>query len=140
MTRHAKKSLLSLSVIGLLLAAEAAYSFAAAHDIRLLFFYRQHCKWCRMMDDVLDDPAIRQILQENVQTMKIDVYGRERTGTDGATGAELAKKYNVFGVPTLIFLGARQEELLRVPGVLTKEDFRDLLCEYVAAGSGFCRK
>ena len=92
------------------------------------------------MDSVLDDPSIKKILQDNVNVEKIDIYGTARLGGEGRTGSELKRKYGVFGIPTLIFMGTGNKELLRIPGVLTKEDFKDLVCHQIGIKSVFCAK
>ncbi len=125
-------------VLGLLLLAPAAYG--ASGKVKLLFFYRKSCKWCGMMDSVIDDPSIKNILQGNVSLEKINIYGTRKLAGEGLTGTELKRKYAVFGIPTLIFIGAGGRELLRIPGVLTKEDFRDLVCHHAGIKSAFCGK
>ena len=125
-----KKLLLSIFCL-FLGTLEAVPLCNASGGIKLLFFYREDCKWCRMMEQVVDDPSIRKILLENTQMIRVDIYGKERPASEGLTGAELTKKYRVAGVPTLIFMSGGQEELLRIPGVVTKEDFKDLLCHQV---------
>ncbi len=84
-----------------------------------------------MMDAVLEDPAIQKVLHGNVIMRKIDIYGTERPASGGPTGNELKDQYRVVWIPTVIFLGAGNKELLRIPGVVTKEDFQDLLCQHV---------
>ena len=84
-----------------------------------------------MMDEVISDPSIKDILNENVDTIMINASGEETLPAQGMTGNELARKYRIRGIPTLIFLGPGRQELLRIPGVLTREDFRDLLCNQV---------
>lgn len=132
-----KKILLAI-FCSLLLVMEIAPAYGASSDIKMLFFYRDNCKWCSMMDQVIDDPSIKNILQENAQILKIDIYGKEKLASEGATGVELKKKYRVFWIPTVVFMGAGQE-VLRIPGVVTKEDFRDLLCQNVGMRA-FCSK
>lgn len=84
-----------------------------------------------MMDKIISDPSIKDILGENVNTIMINASGEEMLHDQGMTGSQLKRKYRVRGIPTLIFLGPARQELLRIPGVLTKEDFRDLLCNQV---------
>lgn len=118
----------------------AAPAYGAEGGIRLLFFYRHSCRWCRMMDDVINDPSIKPILHENVRVEKIDIYGVKKLDGWGLTGAQLKERYKVFGIPTLIFMDRGGKELLRVPGVLTKEDFKDLVCNHVGISSADCVK
>lgn len=80
------------------------------------------------MDDVLNDPSIQNILKRNTDIVKVNIHGS--VITEGKlTETELAKKYSIKAVPTLIFFNTSSEELLRVPGALTKEDFRSLICD-----------
>ncbi len=114
----------------LLLLALSAPAYGSS-GVNLLFFYQARCKWCKLMDEVINDPSIKDILRENANVIKIDAFGKDKLPGQGMTGSELARKYRVLGTPTLIFLGAGRQELLRIPGVLTKEDFKDLLCSQV---------
>ncbi len=107
-------------------------SVAGAADIKLMYFYEKGCNWCALMDNVLNDPSIRGILQQDTNVLKIDVHGVERIKGEGLTGSELAKKYGIRGTPTVIFLSAQGKELLRIPGAVTRDDFNDLLCNYVS--------
>ena len=73
------------------------------------------------MNDVLSDSTVEKVI-ENIETLKVDVKSaslREK---------ELINFYGVRGVPTLIFI-SNNEELLRIPGAITKDDFLDLLCK-----------
>lgn len=84
-----------------------------------------------MMDEIISDPSVKDILRENVDTIMINASGEQKLHDRGMTGSQLARKYRVRGIPTLIFLGPARQELLRIPGALTKEDFRDVLCNQV---------
>ncbi|HHN66250.1 MAG TPA: thioredoxin family protein, partial [Nitrospirae bacterium] len=55
------------------------------------------------------------------------------------TEEELAKEYRIKGVPTIVFLNSQGEEFLRIPGLLSKEDFIDLLCSYVTGAKQGCK-
>ncbi len=133
--------LLFLLSFGLyLVSAWMTPAYGASGNIKLMFFYREDCKWCRMMDAVLDDPTIKKILQGNVRIEKINIYGTAKVDGEGLPGTELKRKYGVFGIPTFIFISADNGQLLRIPGVLTKEDFKDLICTRVGIKSAFCAK
>jgi thioredoxin-related protein len=134
------KKLLPTIFFSFLMVTEAAPTFGASGGTKLLFFYQENCKWCRMMDEVIDDPSITRILRENAQIIKVDIHGQEKLASEGLTGVELKKKYRVFWIPTLIFMGSAPKELLRIPGVVTKEDFRDLICHEVGMKSSLCAK
>ncbi|MEJ2683187.1 MAG: thioredoxin fold domain-containing protein [Candidatus Sulfobium sp.] len=128
---HLKETAKGASVLCLTLLVLSAPAYASAKNVSLLFFYRPGCRWCRMMDEVIRDPSIKDILRENVSTIMINTAGEEKLPGQGMTGSELARKYRVRGIPTLIFLGPGKQELLRIPGLLTRGDFRDLLCSQV---------
>ncbi len=80
------------------------------------------------MDDILNDSSIKNILQRNTNIIKVNVHG-SMIKEGELTEKELAKKYNIKAVPTLIFLNTSSDELLRIPGALTKKDFRSLICD-----------
>lgn len=106
-------------------------AIAAAADIKLIYFYEKGCKWCERMDNVMNEKSIKSILQGNVDIIKINVHGRKMVHEVGMSEKNMVRKYRITGVPTVIFLNAREKELLRIPGAVTKEDFKDLLCNYV---------
>ncbi len=134
-----KKILLTI-FCSFLMVMETAPAFGASGDIKMLFFYQKNCKWCRMMDEVIEDPSITKILRNNAHVIKVDIHGEEKLASEGLTGTELKKKYRISWIPTLVFLGSGPKELLRIPGVVTKEDFRDLLCHEVGIKSTLCAK
>ncbi len=101
-----------------------------ATEIKLLYFYIDGCSWCQKMDKMLEDSSIKRILS-NTTLIKVKVNGKKIIDGD-KTEEQLAKQYNIKGVPTIVFLDSRGEEFLRVPGLLSKKDFRDVLCNYVS--------
>ncbi|HDO23260.1 MAG TPA: hypothetical protein ENG86_10530 [Nitrospirae bacterium] len=105
-------------------------SLSFSYNIKLLYFYENGCRWCAKMDEVLKDASIKRILNKNTDITRIDVKGEKKTFA-GISERELTKRYNVKGVPTLIFFNSMRKEILRIPGVLTKPDFKDILCKYV---------
>jgi thioredoxin-related protein len=106
-------------------------SVAAASDIKVLYFYEEGCRWCERMDSIMNDSSIKSILLRNADIIRVDVHGGRKMRKMGMPEKDLAKKYRIIGTPTVIFLNANGEELLRVPGAVTKEDFKYLLCNYV---------
>ncbi len=103
-------------------------SVCYASEVRLVYFYERGCRWCSYMDDILNDSSIKNILQRNTNIIKVNVHG-SMIKEGELTEKELAKKYNIKAVPTLIFLNTSSDELLRIPGALTKKDFRSLICD-----------
>lgn len=112
-----------------LVALFPVYSINAA-EVKLLYFYIDGCSWCEKMDKILEDSSIKRILSNTI-LVRIKVNGKKRIDGD-KTEEQLAKQYNIKGVPTIVFLDSRGEELLRLPGLLSKEDFMDVLCNYVS--------
>lgn len=96
---------------------------AMAANLKMVYFYAKSCGWCKQMNAVLSDPVIKTVLSRNAEEMRIDIKSTDRKDR------ELVNKYAVRGVPTIIFLNDKSEELLRIPGLLTKKDFLDLICE-----------
>ena len=134
--RTMTKRVIAAFIFMLLLTAPA---YAA--NLKLLFFYRDNCKWCALMEQVINEPSIKEILRNSADVIKVDVFGNRKIAGEGVTGTELAGKYGVMGTPTLVFLGPGKREVMRVPGVLTKEDFKDLLCRQVRGiNRVFCAK
>jgi len=131
-----RKLSISVMVLMLILLSGLRSNLYAA-DIKMLYFYQEGCPWCAIMDKVLQDITIKSILEQNTEIDRIDIKGETMTA-EGLTGKELAKKYNVWGVPTLIFFDSSKKEIIRVPGVLSKEDFRDVLCENIGAYKTAC--
>ncbi len=118
---------LLVTIIIALWAVPAATATGAA-EVKLIYFYDRGCHWCRLMDEVLKDPSIRGILERNTDIIRVDVHSRSVVEGEGLTGKELVTKHGVKGAPTFIFLSPEGEELLRIPGAVTREDFKDLLC------------
>ncbi len=108
-----------------------------AKEVRMLYFYVNNCRWCKKMEKVLEDKDIRNILS-NTEIKKINVTGKKLV-YDKKTEREVTRLYNVKGVPTVVFVDAKGHEIFRVPGLLTKEDFKDILCNYVRLRSSNCK-
>ncbi len=122
------RNLLKMSFVLITFYFITTSNAANALESKLIYFYESGCKWCAYMDEVLNDSSIKNILLKNTDFIRVDVHGKG-TIEGELTEKELARKYKVNSVPTLIFLNTNSEELLRVPGAITKEDFRSLLCD-----------
>ncbi len=81
----------------------------------LVDFYADWCVWCKTLDSTTyRDPAVVRMLDESMVPLKIDVdHG----------GRDLARKWGVSGLPTILVLGPDGKELGRIPGYLPAKDF-----------------
>ncbi|KAA2217400.1 thioredoxin [Maribacter flavus] len=82
----------------------------------LVDFYATWCGPCQLMHPILDD--VKKEVGENASILKIDVDKNQ----------ELAAKYQVRGVPTLMIF-KDGEQLFRQSGVLQKKELVKLLEE-----------
>ena len=78
-------------------------------------FYADWCVWCKTLDSTTyKDPAVVKYLTTEVVPLKIDVdHG----------GRELARRWRVSGLPTILIVSADGKELGRIPGYLPAKDF-----------------
>ncbi len=118
----------------LIFTATALY----AKEVRMLYFYVNNCRWCKKMEEVLKDKEIKRILS-HTKIKKINVTG-EKLVYDKKTEKEVTRLYKVKGVPTVVFVDSAGKEIFRVPGLLTKDDFKDILCNYVKVENINCKR
>ncbi len=111
--------------------------FANPKEIKTLYFYVDGCSWCKKLDQILKDKHIKKIISET-EFIKINIKGK-KVVYDKKTEEELTRYYHVKGVPTLVFVNQRWKEVFRVPGLLSKEDLKDVLCTYIAALKRACK-
>ncbi len=81
----------------------------------LVDFYADWCVWCKTLDSTTyKDPAVAKLLAEKMVPLKVDVdHG----------GRELARRWGVSGLPTILVLSPDGKELGRIPGYLPAKDF-----------------
>ncbi len=103
----------------------------AGNTTMLLFFYRDGCPWCARMEKILQEPDMMHMLDQQVRIVRINVQGRKKDTPLGMSEASAVRRFKVSGTPTLIFQSAEGKELLRIPGALSKEDFLDVVCQYI---------
>jgi len=85
----------------------------------MIDFYADWCSWCRKLDeDTYSDPEVGKASAQLIN-IKMDTATKE--------GRELARKYRVRGLPTIIFLYSTGEEMGRVIGYRPPEVFLEIL-------------
>lgn len=97
----------------------------AENKIVMIDFYTDWCKWCVELDKkVYTNPEVAGFANTYQINWKIDAEKGE--------GVELAKKYNVSGYPTIVFVDGSGEEIDRIIGYLPAKDFLVLMREFAA--------
>jgi len=71
------------------------------------------------------------LLRRHAKIIRINIQGRKRISFLRQSGVEAAKKFKVYGTPTIIFMSVAGKELLRIPGALNRQDFLDVICRYL---------
>lgn len=85
----------------------------------MIDFYADWCSWCRKLDeDTYSDPEVGKASAQLIN-IKMDTATKE--------GGELARRYRVRGLPTIIFLYSSGEEMGRVIGYRPPEVFLEIL-------------
>ena len=88
----------------------------------ILDFYADWCIPCHELDQfTYSDPKVFTALQP-FRRIKIDT-----TSVDDDETREVLRRFDIFGVPTIIFLNAKGLEVssLRMNGFVTPEEFMD---------------
>jgi thioredoxin-related protein len=111
---------------------------AAKHGKRLmLYFWLEGCPYCQRMTSVtFRDPAVLERLQRSFVPVGLNIRGdRDIAWTDGAMLTEklLAARLQVRGTPTIVFLDAKGEIVLRRVGYVEPAQFARLLDELSTA-------
>lgn len=93
---------------------------SAQKSNKLLFvdFYANWCGYCKELDEkTYPDPAVQQRLTQKYVSVKVDVD----------QNPDLASKYSVYGLPTLIVMDANGNEIKRVEGYQTPSELLSIL-------------
>lgn len=96
----------------------------------LVDVYTDWCGWCKRMDrDVYARPEVREYLQGNFVTVKLDAEATTPVPYEGHpfTARSLSARFRVTGYPTTIFLKPDGEYLVKVPGYVESSRFLLLL-------------
>jgi thioredoxin-related protein/predicted negative regulator of RcsB-dependent stress response len=89
----------------------------------MIDFFTDWCKWCVELDKkVYTNPEVAGFANTYQINWKIDAEKGE--------GVDLAKKYNVSGYPTIVFVDANGDEVDRIIGYLPAKDFLALMKEF----------
>lgn len=83
------------------------------------------------MDEILKKPKMERLLVGHIRVFRIDVQGQAKIPVLGKTGVDLARKFKIYKIPTIIVLGTEEKVLLRIPGALSEEDFLEVVSQYV---------
>ncbi len=108
----------------------------AKRDFSVLFIFTSRCVYCEMLqNDVLTDSAIIQVLGESFNSAKInlDVDTQLVYFDSTVTSSYFKELYDIWGVPTSIFLSRDGSELWKAVGLPDRDFFFQLLCD-VRAG------
>lgn len=93
---------------------------AAQKSNKLVFvdFYADWCKYCQELDEkTYPDPGVQQSLAQKYVTVKVNVD----------KNPDLATKYKIYGLPTLVIMDANGNEIKRVEGYQTPSELISIL-------------
>ncbi|MBM4157317.1 MAG: DUF255 domain-containing protein [Ignavibacteria bacterium] len=86
------------------------------NKIVMIDFFTDWCKWCVELDKkVYTNPEVAEFANKNQINWKIDAEKGE--------GTELAKKYDISGYPTILFVNPDGAEIDRIIGYLPADEF-----------------
>jgi thiol:disulfide interchange protein len=81
----------------------------------LVNFYADWCVWCKRLESTtFRDAKVATVLQNRVVPLSLDVDG---------SGKQLSNEYRVDGLPTIVVLDDRGQEIGRIPGYMSPESF-----------------
>ncbi len=95
------------------------------HIPTLIYFYSDHCGWCRKLEnETFTNQQIRELMSQSFALSKINSDSGEWVVEDGKkiTQKDLSDKvYQVRGNPTIWFLGKDNEPIASLPGFVEAE-------------------
>jgi thioredoxin-related protein len=81
----------------------------------LLLFHASWCGWCKRLDAILEDPAVKEAMEENYVIARLDVLesGGKVETLENPGGKEIMKKLGgeQSGLPFYVFLDAKGKKL-----------------------------
>ena len=93
-------------------------------------FTAKWCGWCKEMDSkTFANPQIAAYVNENFYAVKVDFDSKEKFEYLGEkyTGKELARKYRITGLPTIIFASPDFSKIKPVVGYQNVKQFMNKL-------------
>ncbi len=97
----------------------------AESKVLMIDFYTDWCKWCVELDKkVYTNSEVADFANKNQVNWKIDAEKGE--------GIELAKKFQVAGYPTVVFVDGNGDEIDRIVGYLPVKDFLPAMKDFVS--------
>lgn len=102
----------------------------------LVDVYTDWCGWCKRMDrDVYSRTDVRDYLSRKFVAVKLDAEDLNDVSYDGKsyTSRTLASHFRVTGYPTTLFLDAKGQHLVSVPGYVAGDRFL-LMLRYIGDG------
>jgi thioredoxin-related protein len=84
------------------------------NQVLLMYFYADWCGWCtKLVQETFDNRQITSFLNEHFVSLKVDID----------QNSSLAETYHNEIVPTTVFISSNREELGRIEGYLSPEQF-----------------
>ena len=102
----------------------------------LIYFYTDWCSWCKKMDrEVFSDKEIIETMSQNFVSIRINTEAESKVVENGKeiTERELAKLYQVSGVPAIWFLESDRKRIAPLPGYVPPQRFKIVL-NYIGEG------
>lgn len=88
----------------------------------IIDFYADWCIPCKELDAfTFSDPEVIKVSKE------FETYKADLTETLSPEVEELREKYNIIGVPTILILNSKGEEVKRITGFVTAEEFLKII-------------
>ena len=91
--------------------------------VLMVDFYTDWCKWCVELDrKVYTENSVAGFANKNQINWKVDAEKGE--------GIDLAKKYNISGFPTIVFIDGNGKEIDRIVGYYPAPEFLQMMKDY----------
>ena len=93
-------------------------------------FTAEWCGWCKVMDKkTFSDPEVAAYINENYYAVKVDFESKEKFEYLGEkyNGKELARKYGITGLPTILFASSDFNKIKPVVGYQNVDQFMNKL-------------